>query len=172
MLATVSAARKTGRLSNLQEATLVLLGLWFSRWKTDLWLWEPANFGPSSWTCYPEGGQTGLLKRGGLYPGTPTNPPASGFGGLSERSDQSHRKECTCAFSLGPVVWVMGLEWSLWDLGLGCCDASLPRQHRETRRPAHQRRLQSSGDVLQERLCTLGSSSTLLWPPSRTSGCP
>ena len=173
MLATVSAARKTGRLSNLQRPQ----SCWdCSRVEDRTCGSGSLNLGPSQRTSYPEGGQTGL-SRGRAIPRDPTTTPAfwiwwpSGFGGLLGMPDQSHRKEAPCAFPLGPVVWVMGLR-PLWDLGLGYrCQP--PQAAQETRRPVTSsggRR--ASGGCAARKTVHPGICAPSLRPPSRTSDCP
>ena len=105
----------------------------------------------------------------GPYPGTPQPHLPSGFGGLLGTPDQGHRKEATCVFPLGPVVWMMGLR-PFGDQGLGY-RCQLPQAAQETRRPAHLqreprslRRMCSKKDCASWYLCPPS-----LWPPSRMS---
>lgn len=167
MLATVSAARKTGRLSNLQRPR----SCWdCSQVEDGTYGSGSPNLGPSQRTCYPEGGQT--ASRGEGHTQGPLQPHLpSGFGGLLGTPDQSHRKEATCAFSLGPGLGD-GIEVTL-GLGTWLQMPASSKAAQETRGlPTSSGGCRASGGCAARRTVHPGICAPSLWPPSRTSGCP
>lgn len=153
MLATVSAARKTGRLSNLQRPR----SCWdCSQVEDGTYGSGSLNLGPSQRTCYPEGGQTGL-SRGRAIPRDPTTTPAFWIWwppGNARPESQERGNMCLSPRSCGLGNGIEAI------LGLGTqlqMPASPGSTGDQEACPLPAGAAEPQEDVLQERLCTLGS---------------